>query len=168
MDDNSLGLGAKFFRVNSMLHQYRHYSKGVSGFAGEVGRGQGRVLTLLQLQPEISQRQLCYLLSMRPQSLGELLTKLENCGYIVRNPSESDQRAMTVTLTSEGLEAAKEVGAQRGEFMKIFDCLNDGEKSQMSEFLDKITAEIEKKIPDEAETPFSHHSSCGCCHKHER
>ena len=44
---------------------------------GDSRRGQGRVLAILKMQPEISQKELLYLLDMRPQSLGELLSKLE-------------------------------------------------------------------------------------------
>lgn len=45
----------------------------------------------IKLQPEISQRELGYLLDMRKQSLGELLGKLEGKSYIARTAAEDDR-----------------------------------------------------------------------------
>ena len=46
----------------------------------DVSRGQGKVLTLLKLKPEISQKDLTVLMDVRQQSLGQLLSGLEKEG----------------------------------------------------------------------------------------
>jgi DNA-binding MarR family transcriptional regulator len=112
-------------------------------------RGQGRVLTILKMKPEISQRELTYLLNMSKQSLAELLAKLERNGHIVREPSEDDKRVMTVKLTEEGMKAADNVDDETSEAVKILDCLNDEELAVFSEYLGRIIKRYEEQFPDE-------------------
>lgn len=66
--------------------------------------GQGRVLALLKIQPEIATKDMAYLLGIKQQSLNELLKKLEKSGYVKRKPSKEDKRVMIVCLTNEELE----------------------------------------------------------------
>ena len=56
---------------------------------------------------------------MRPQSLGELLSKLEKNGYILRTPSETDRRVMNIKLTDEGIKAT-ETTEPEFSFDKLF------------------------------------------------
>lgn len=49
-------------------------------------RGQGRIMSILKMEPEISQKELSYLLDMSKQGLAELLTKLEAAEYITCSP----------------------------------------------------------------------------------
>ena len=72
-------------RLEGLLH--RHMAVGRQRTFMNPHRGQGRVLSILKLKPEITQKELTYLLDMSKQALGELLKKLENCGYITRTPS---------------------------------------------------------------------------------
>ena len=67
------------------------------------------------------------ILDMRPQSLGELLEKLERNGYITRNPSEEDQRIMTVRLTEAGKELAN--SEERLDTDDLFSSLNSEEQA---------------------------------------
>ena len=77
-----------------MYHRalFQHFMWG--GSAYNRHRGQGRVLGILRMKPELSQRELTYLLNMSKQALAELLFKLEKSGYITREPSEEDKRVM--------------------------------------------------------------------------
>lgn len=86
-------------------------------------------------------------MDMRSQSLGELLAKLERSGLITRTPSDADRRVMNIRLTPEGMEAANQT-AQMQEDVLPFDCLNADEQTSLSEYLDRIIEQLEKKIRD--------------------
>lgn len=111
-------------------------------------RGQGRVLAILKLKPEMSQKELTYLLNMSKQSVAELLMKLEKRGYITREPSEDDKRILTVRLTEEGEKATDNAYASDPDMLTVLDCLNDDELSTFSEYLQRIITRYEEQFPD--------------------
>jgi DNA-binding MarR family transcriptional regulator len=122
------------------------------GFRGDgvhnPHRGQGRVLAILRMKPEISQRELAYLLDMSKQSLAELLAKLEKSGYVTRRSSEEDKRVMTIKLTDEGAKAAEDMDDSVSDATKILDCLNDDELNAFSDYLSRIIKSHEEQFPD--------------------
>ena len=65
-------------RKNAIL--MRRSFHGMSGRPTLHPGGQGRLLTLLLENPGISQKTLCQLLHVRPQTMGEQLSKLESAG----------------------------------------------------------------------------------------
>ncbi len=131
----------QFGKLNFLMHRYHQMNHRQHGPMGDPHRGQGRVLTLLSLREEISQRDLLYLLDMRPQSLGELLSKLERGGYIERTPSEDDKRVMMVKITEAGKAASAET--ERPDVDWLFSCLTDVEREALSGYLYRIIAAIE-------------------------
>ena len=135
-------------RVEWLLHRYHQQNHTHFGPMGDPRRGQGRVLAILKMQPEISQKDLSYLLDMRPQSLGELLSKLEKNGYITREQSETDRRIMNIKLTQAGIEATEST-EQEFSFDKLFECLSEEEQKTMSGFLDRIIKTLETQLGDE-------------------
>ena len=112
-------------------------------------RGQGRVLAILKLKPEMSQKELTYLLNMSKQAAAELIVKLEKGGYITREPSEDDKRVMIIKLTEEGAKAATVPDDNAFETTKIFDCLNNDELTRLSEYLERIIKQYEAQFPDD-------------------
>ena len=132
------GLMEKFFRLEMLLHRGQIANLRAYGPFGNPIRGQGRGLTILKMQPTISQKQLSYLLDMRQQSLSELLAKLEKNGLIERTPSEEDRRAVIIKLTDEGREAAEGADASAPDPDKPFDCLSAEEQALFSALLDKL------------------------------
>lgn len=112
-------------------------------------RGQGRVLAILKLKPEISQKELTYLLNMSKQSLAELLAKLEKNGYITREPSTDDPRSKTIRLTEEGAKAAGDVDDTVYDAARVLDCLNDEELGHLSDYLARIITRYEEQFPDD-------------------
>lgn len=109
-------------------------------------QGQGRVLRLLSLHSPISQRELAYLLGIRPQSLGELLTRLEEAELIARKRDESDRRTFVVELTEKGKKAAKEEAASSRH--DPFEVLDDAEQATFATLLEKVTESVEESMPD--------------------
>lgn len=141
MEEN-LTLMDQFFRVSRLMH-HQHRQKNYL-HQKESFRGQGRVLILLYNHPGIHQKELSELLDIRPQSMGEVITKLERNGFIIRTPDDKDRRAMCIFLTPEGKEAAKFMDANIRDGVKVFDCLNEEEKNHLRQYLSRIINEIEK------------------------
>ena len=111
-------------------------------------RGQARVLTMVSMQEGINQKDLAFLLGIRPQTLGEMLQKLEGRGLVERKKSESDGRAVEVTLTDEGRARAAEIAERRKlAAADMFGTLTEDEKEQLAAILDKLEAELEKHRP---------------------
>lgn len=135
-----------FILLQGLLHRHFEKKRREQGPFGNPHRGQGRVLSILKLQPVITQKELSYLLDMRPQSLGELLSKLENNGYLTREPSENDRRVMIVKLTKAG-EAAANQTAEGEKNQTVFDTLSENDQLTLSEIIHKLITELEKEIP---------------------
>lgn len=149
MENQYSSLKEKLMRMQGLMHRYRHaFGPGQGRPGADPHRGQGRVLALLRMQPEITQRELSYLLDMRAQSLGELLAKLEKSGYITRTPSEDDRRVMNIRLTPEGQAAADAAANAQQDSDGWFDFLSDEEKQQLENILDKMIAAMEGKLAE--------------------
>ena len=89
-----------------------------------------------------------FLLGIRPQTLGEMLQKLEERGLVARKKSEADARAIEVTLTDEGRARAAEIAERRAlAAADLFAVLTDEEKDQLASILDKLGTELEKYRP---------------------
>lgn len=143
-------LAEQFTRIAWMLNRYRLHNYMAHGPMGDPHRGQGRVLSLLKLKPEISQKELSYLLDMRPQSLGELLAKLERSGYITRTASPTDRRVVEIKLTEAGAKVANE-DEQQSVFTSLFDTLSKEEQGNLSDYLGRLLARMEEELGDEPE-----------------
>jgi len=104
------------------------------------------------MNPEITQKELSFLLDMRPQSLGELLMKLERSGCITRTASENDKRVMDICLTDEGLEAANRAGKEAYS-AGLFSSLSKDEQAALGGYLGRIITELENSIGEYGEDP---------------
>jgi DNA-binding MarR family transcriptional regulator len=149
MEEKKFDLIMQLTRVEWLLHKYHQQNHMNFGPMGDTRKGQGRILSILKMKPEISQKELSYLLEMRPQSMGELLTKLEKKGYISRTPSKTDRRVLNIKLTKEGEEATAESTESEFSFDKVFECLNDEEQQNLSSYLDRIIRTLESQVNDE-------------------
>ncbi|NLO85764.1 MAG: winged helix DNA-binding protein [Clostridiales bacterium] len=138
---------------------YGHHNR--RGEGGDPNRGQGRILSILKLQPEISQRELGYLLDMRKQSLAELLSKLEAKEYIVRETSEADRRMMQIKLTEKGTEAADELAKQKEVKSDFLSVLTPEEQETLSGYLAKVIEALEAEVASIPDHPQDHHGPHG-------
>jgi DNA-binding MarR family transcriptional regulator len=135
-------------QLQMLTHRAAFYGF-VDGRARNPHRGQGRVLALLGLKPEISQKELTYLLGMSRQAIAQLLDKLEKSGYLTREPSEEDRRVSIVRLTEEGRKAAAGAEDEAPESPDVLDCLNDEELAAFSDYLGRIIGRYEERFPKE-------------------
>ena len=112
-------------------------------------RGQNRVLTMVSMREGISQKDLAFLLGIRPQTLGEMLRKLEERELVERKKSETDGRVVEVSLTEAGRTRAAEIAERRKIVAAdMFAVLSEEEKDQLAAILDKLSAEFEKRFPN--------------------
>lgn len=157
MKQNEHELMERFMRMQWLLNRYFHRNLRDQGVPYS---GQGRVLKILRLKPEIAQKELSEILGMRPQSIGELLSKLEKKGYITRTPSPDDKRVIIVRLTEKG-EGAEEDGNSVSGSDYIFNCLSEEERRVFTGYLDRMIDELEKCCGGRAER----RRRCGRCQK---
>jgi len=144
MNDIYTELYEKLARLQWLLQRQYLRSHAEYGPMGDPTRGQGRVLAVLKIKPEISMKDLSYLLAIRHQSLNELLNKLEKSGYITRTPSETDKRSIIIRITEKG---------KNEQYMDmdfgIFSCLNKEEQAVFGDCLDHIIAALEERLGNE-------------------
>jgi DNA-binding MarR family transcriptional regulator len=142
MNQYEFELQEKLLRLSTLLRYQSH--KNHLEFAPMVdpSRGQGRVLAALKMQPEITTKDLAYLLGIRPQSLNELLAKLEKNGYITREPSEADRRVIVNRITEKGRNETQ----QTADLIDIFGVLNEEEQKRFGEALDRLIAALEEEL----------------------
>ena len=151
MSENELTISEQMERLQTLMHRivfHRYVSEGKP--TRNPYRGQGRVLAALSVEPEISQKDLTQQLGMSKQSLAELLGKLEKNGMIKRTQSETDKRSVIVRLLPEGRKAASELGDFDCDVEPIFDCLNEEERRQFGEYLQRIIARCADSFPGES------------------
>ena len=124
------------------------YGKNFGGL--DPRQGQGRILSALRRKKSVSQKELGVLLDIRPQSLGELLQKLENNGFVERHRSTSDKRALLVELTEKG----ETFQLQKPDYEELFVGLTPQEKISLKRSLEKISAKLNELIERETEEYF--------------
>lgn len=134
-------------RRADMLRSHDHRAGFGRSFGGEIRSGQGRVLGILALQSPLTQKNLAYMLDVRPQSLSELVSKLEAKGLVTRERDDSDRRSFLIELTAAGREAAEEIGSMAAE--DPFDVLTDEERSTFAALTDKVISAVEETFPDD-------------------
>ncbi len=101
-----------------------------------------RILTLLDEEGPVSQNTLAARLEIRPQSVSELLVKLEKDGYIVRTQNEQDKREILVSLSETGKQRADEVkGMQQQQTAEFLAPLDEEEKQTLFALLTKLLGE---------------------------
>lgn len=134
IDDIYTDIYEKLSTLQWLMKRRQMFSQAEAGLFADATRGQGRILAMLKIQPEIATKDLSYLLGIRQQSLNELLNKLEKSGYVERRPSEADKRVMVVHLTEKG----KTVQQPPSDYQEILGCLSRQELQQFGNYLDRI------------------------------
>ncbi|MEO1770287.1 MarR family winged helix-turn-helix transcriptional regulator [Candidatus Enterococcus ferrettii] len=158
-------LSEQLMKMQHELRRYHHRQMAKNQTLGPH-RGQGRVLALLKMTPEISQKDLTFVLGMRPQSVGELLQKLEDKEWITREASEVDRRVMIVRLTEAGREAADKLDENPALDEELFAQFSEEEKAEFARLIDKLLEELNTKMEEDPETFGGGHGFEGEGHHH--
>jgi len=127
------------------LRHLRHHGSGPRAAWHDPSQGQGRVLSLLRLQPETTQRELTYLMGMSRQALAELLAKLEAKGLVEREASTTDRRVVVVRLTDAGREVQQQARAA-AEPADLLEVLSDDEVAQLTELLGRVHTRVHTEL----------------------
>jgi len=138
----------QLLHLHALLHRYQIRETMSFGPWGNPYRGQGRVLSVLKLNPEIGQKELAYILNMSKQALAELLSKLEKNGLVQRAALESDRRNVVVSLTEQGKKAAENVKDSPVGLSDLFEVFSEEEIRQYAALNTKLIGMLE---PDSAE-----------------
>ena len=147
MDDIYTTIYEKLSTLQWLMKRRQMSSQAQFGPFADPARGQGRILAMLKIQPEITTKDLAYLLGIRQQSLNELLNKLEKSGHVERKPSGTDRRVMVVHLTEKG----KRVEQPEPDYKETLSCLSPEELQQFGEYLDRIIAAFRMQKENETE-----------------
>lgn len=104
------------------------------------GKGQHRVLYLLYRHGNMTQRELMNFRGIRSASLSEILKRMEENGFILRERSGGDRRKVLITLTDCGILEAERFGQERMKTAEaLFQTLGSERKSQLGEALGQLT-----------------------------
>mgnify|MGYP001328640118 CR=1 FL=1 len=86
-------------------------------------RAQWAVLARLERQPGITQNDLAQLTDVEPITVGRLIDKLEESGFVERKPDPKDRRIWRLSVTPKSAPVLKEIAAFRTALNKE---LSDG------------------------------------------
>jgi DNA-binding MarR family transcriptional regulator len=90
-------------------------------------------------EKEIHQRQIEQWLGLKNPTVTGTLNRLEEKGFIVRRTNASDKRYRVIQLTEEGRRTMENIGEAMWQFdEKVYGCLTEEERKQLSDLLDKI------------------------------
>lgn len=146
-------MNEQFMKLQHDLRRYYHRQMAKNqGFGPH--RGQGRVLALLKMNPEITQKELTFVLGMRPQSVGELLQKLEDKNFITREASEEDRRVMIIRLTDLGKAEAEKVTEAPDFGEELFADFTNDEKAEWSRLVEKFSEALKNQLGEEEAEEF--------------
>lgn len=128
--------------VNLMLrvhHAARHENM------PEMYRGQGRLLMILSKEDGLTNGEICERMDIRPSSVNDLVSKLENAGYVTKKEREN-KRQVGYYLTQKGKETVKNFSQKRIPVMRdTFSALTDEEQVELNRLLEKLNASLKQE-----------------------
>lgn len=123
-------------------HDRDHHGRGRHERGERHGRGMTRehLLVIIADHPEgVWQKDIAGEAGINASSTSEVVGKLEEDGYLVRESDETDKRAVLLKLTEAGAARAAEIRAEReANLDRFFSKLTDEEKQTMSDLLEKL------------------------------
>ena len=141
----------KLAQIQWMLHRYKIRNRSQVSPLSDPTRGQGRILTYLQLNDGISTKDLASVLGMAVSSLKQMLSKLQNAGFVIREPSRDDRRVLLVMLTEKG---RSEVQPENPDMGDPFLDLSGDEQIILNEYLDRIIATMKRRYGEVGDDTF--------------
>lgn len=115
-----------------------------------ISTRQGLILKYLLDENEMTQKELTQRLEITSSSCGELITKLEQGGYLKKQQDPNDKRTFTVMLTEKGRELARQYkDTVVVELEEWASDLTQKEKEQLFFLLGKLSKGLESRIEQE-------------------
>lgn len=146
----------QLYQSVNLMHRTR--AEGGREHGRHSDRGQGRLLALLLRQDGLSHKDIVQEMDIRPSSAGELVSKLEQAGYVQRSYNESDKRISNVYLTAEGREVAAHNSADHAARLEqLFSGLTEQEMQQLSALMGKLIDSLRERVPDSRHDHHGHH-----------
>lgn len=140
--------------LNRLVRQMHRFSHRVEHEQHHY-REQSRLLQLIGQNEGIIQRDLTEEMDVRPSSMTEMLTKMEQLGYISRRPDEKNGRIIHIFLTEQGKLAAEESRALTEKLTEaMFDCLTENEAEQLLTLADKLCEGLDRAELNGAEGAY--------------
>lgn len=135
----------ELYRALHRLNRQMHRSYHREGHERDgIYHGQANLLLLIHQNDGASQRELAEQMDVRPSSMTEMLTKMEQNNLLVRKQDDKDQRIMRIYLTEEGKTAAQRIGESKDASAKsFFSVLTDEEQEQLLIIIEKLSASLE-------------------------
>ena len=107
--------------------------------------GQRRILVTLLKRESLSQRELQDTLDITSGALSEILQKMEDSSLVERQKNADDKRQVRLTLTRLGRQQAMQMKAHYSRTLeRMFECLSDEEKADLSATLEKLVAHLDE------------------------
>lgn len=101
------------------------------------GGGKGKIIHILAKRESLTQKELQDILEIKPGSVSEIISKLEDKGLIKRQKDEEDKRKVVLHITEQGKKFAKE-HLERKNSENIFAGLTEDEQEQLKTLLKKL------------------------------
>ena len=131
--------------------------------AQEVPPAVGRLLMMLQNNDGASPAELCEVMDVRPSSMSELLSRMEENGLVRRESNEADKRATRVFLSDAGKDSVQRMEEKyREDNAKLAACFSEEELAQFCALCDRLSAHVESQPEAEICGPHGPHG----CHGH--
>ena len=92
MEKQDITLTEQFITLSRLMMHKHHHMKG--NHMHSPYRGQGRILSLLKMEPEMSQKKLSSYWEYARNQYVKFSAKLEQNGYITRKQSDEDRRSL--------------------------------------------------------------------------
>lgn len=131
--------------LNAVIGRNARNEGGVWGLPGALAVLAGHEVAMEEgFAPRLmSQVEVAQAMGIRPQSVGALISHLEEAGFVCRVPHEGDRRAHLVALTDKGRENAQAVRERQRVFAeKALACLTVEEKTQLTNLVLKLNAAL--------------------------
>ncbi len=108
------------------------------------GMSEGRLIYALSKKESMTTQELMEELDLRPSSMSELLTKLEERGLIEKSQSGDDKRVNVVALTEKAKVLSERIAEERAARMAVFTaCFTDEEAAEFVRLCNKLSEHLE-------------------------
>ena len=114
----------------------------------------GRVISVLTDKGRLSTSELMNILDLRPSSMSETLSGMEEQELIVRIPSEEDKRVNLVELTEKGKALEAKIADDRAARTAAFSaCFTEEESAEFCRLCEKLSSHLEALAMEKQNDP---------------